>query len=109
MKNLSLFAKYQIIQWLAFISITEFFVFFFAEWQVAVFLILALVFFIRFLSIMLHLYSKKRISVNVDLLSLCLSLTLAAIASGLKPTNILMLILAPILALPHIIYIIVKD
>jgi len=104
-RQLSIFAKQIIAQWLAFISLAEFFIFIFPKWQAFILLGIALVFFFRFMAVMLNISSGRRNSLNVDLLSFCLSLSLAAVATGLKPTNALILVLTPLLILPHIIHI----
>ncbi len=105
MKRLSIFAKQVIAQWLAFISLAEFFIFIFPQWQVFILLGIALVFFFRFMGVILSISSGRRDSLNVDLLSFCLSLSLTAVATGLKSTNALILVLTPLLILPHIIHI----
>ncbi len=105
MKPLTIFAKQQIAQWLAFISLAEFFIFVFSGWQVFILLAVAVVFLVRFMAVMLSFYSGRRGSLNVDLLSFCLALSLVAIATGLKPTNVLILVLTPLLILPQVIHI----
>lgn len=96
------------MQWLAFASLVEFFVFIFPAWQALILLVIAAVFLFKFLSDLFNRYSGRRKAMNVDLFSFCLSLALAAFATGLKPANITILILVPLLILPRVIFII-KD
>jgi hypothetical protein len=108
MRNLSFYERQVIVQWLALASLAEFFIFIFPKMQALVLLLIAAIFFVRFLWIMLNPYGGRRETLNLDLLSLCLTLTLAAFATGLRPSNILLLILTPTLVLPHIIYIFIR-
>lgn len=96
------------MQWLAFASLAEFFVFVFPGWQALILLIIAAIFLFRVFFDLFNIYSGRRKAMNVDLFSFCLSLALAAFATGLKPTNITILILVPLLILPQVIFIIIS-
>jgi len=106
LNKLSLIQKQFILQWVVLLGSAEFFIFVFPNYQVLILLLICGAFFLGFMLRILQLHPGSREPLVLDLSSCCLALLLSAYATGLKPSNSIILVLLPILTVPHITYII---
>jgi chromate transport protein ChrA len=106
MKELNIIQKQYILQWIALLGLAEFFIFILPTQQTTILLLISGGFFVGFIMRVLRLHPGRREPLILDLLSWCLALLLSAYATGLKPSNSIILVLLPILTIPHIVYII---
>ena len=106
MKKLSVIKKQYILHWILLLSVAEFLIFFLSHLQILFLLLIAGGFFVGFLLRLLQVYPGRREPLFLDLFSCCLALLLSALASWLKPSNAVILVLLPVLVVPHIYHII---
>lgn len=105
MYRLTRLKKEYILEWVIFLVGVEFLVFILPRYQAVFLVLIAAGFFAAFLLRIFQAYPGKRKPLVLDIASCALALLLCAIATTLKPHNSLILILLPVIAVPHILYI----
>ncbi|MFZ5800927.1 MAG: hypothetical protein ACOY3D_06100 [Candidatus Omnitrophota bacterium] len=106
MYRLTRLKKEYILEWVILLVAVEFLIFILPRYQALFLVLVAAGFFAAFLLRIFQAYPGRREPLVLDIASCSLALLLCAIATALKPHNSLILIFLPVIAVPHILYIV---
>jgi hypothetical protein len=105
MRRLSSAKKEYLVQLILLLGAAELAVLIFPDRQVLILFLVAAGFLLGFLLRIFQIYTGRRKPPVVDLSSFCLALILSAFATGFHPSNAVIPVLLPFLAVPNLIYI----